>query len=151
MEKEKMIKTFKEMDFNILCYLNEAVDEYVENLEKYNYGIDKELIELDEVLCDSAMERAKELINAEKELKEILVNETFDDYELMGNSCSVDTYFADALENKDYSLEDLYFITKDLKDYLNKELYIEDAVDRDSNTLQIISDKEDNIIAKIYY
>lgn len=72
MEKEKMIKTFKEMDFNILCYLNEAVDEYVENLEKYNYGIDKELIVLNEVLCDSAMQRAKELINAEKELKEIL-------------------------------------------------------------------------------
>lgn len=72
MEKEKMIKTFKEMDFNILCYLNEAIDEYVENLEKYNYVIDKELIVLNEVLCDSAMQRAKELINAEKELKEIL-------------------------------------------------------------------------------
>lgn len=150
MEKEKMIKTFKEMDFNILCHLNEAVDEYVENLAKH-YEIDKELIVLNEVLCDSAMQRAKELINCEKELKEILANETFDNYELMGNSCTVDKYFTNALEDTDYSLNDLYFITKDLKDYLNRELYIEDAVDRDGNTLQIISNKEDNIIAKIYY
>lgn len=150
MEKEKMIKTFKEMDFNILCYLNEAVDEYVENLEKH-YEIDKELIELNDLLCDAAMQRAKELINCEKELKEILANETFDDYELMGNSCTVDKYFTNALEDTDYSVEDLYFITKDLKDYLNRELYIEDAVDRYNNTLQIVSDKEDNIIAKIYY
>lgn len=49
MKKEKMIKIFKEIDFDILRNLNEIVDKYVGILEKNNYGMDKELVELKEI------------------------------------------------------------------------------------------------------
>ncbi|NFT91681.1 hypothetical protein FDF86_04525 [Clostridium botulinum] len=71
--------------------------------------------------------------------------------ELMGNRIKVDTYFNRILADENYTDEDKIFEVKDLKDYLNRELYIEDAVDEDYNTLSAIIDKDNNIVHKIYY
>ncbi len=77
--------------------------------------------------------------------------ENKEELEFMGNRESIDTYFNNILENKNYSDEDKIYGIKDLKDYINKELYIEDAVDEDDNTLSAIIDKDNNIVHKIYY
>ncbi|NFO30403.1 hypothetical protein FDB41_06765 [Clostridium botulinum] len=94
--------------------------------------------EKDEDVCKEALWIGKIIENKEE-------------LEFMGNRESIDTYFNNILENKNYTDEDKIFEVKDLKDYLNRELYIEDAVDEDENTLSAIIDKDNNIVHKIYY